>query len=132
VHFVPQSLGNIMSILDKINEIEARITELQEVNVQANKRMQAESDQIDVNELKIEKLRDSIAPAKMAIEEYETKIAKEKAIHAEAFRVLRDAVNAGTINSEDLDVYAESCGLPQPEADEEGATGSEQISYETG
>jgi len=110
-----------MSVLDKINEIESRINELQEANSQATKRMQTESDLIDKNDAKIEKLRDSIAPAKMAIEEYEAKIAKEKAIHAEAFRVLRDAINAGTINSEDLDVYAESCGLSQPEAEEEGA-----------
>ena len=109
-----------MSILDKINEIEARITELQEVNVQANKRMQAESDQIDVNELKIENLRDSIAMAKLAVDEYENRITEEKAIHAEAFRVLRDAINAGTISSENLDVYEHVCGIAQPKASEEG------------
>jgi len=109
-----------MSILDKINEIEARIAELQEVNVQANKRMQAESDQIDVNELKIENLRDSIAMAKMAVDEYEAKIAEEKAKHVEAFRVIRNALASGTVSSEELDVYESHCGIAQPKASEEG------------
>jgi predicted glycosyl hydrolase (DUF1957 family) len=121
-----------MSILDKINEIEARITELQEVNVQANKRMQAESDQIDVNELKIENLRDSIAMAKMAVTEYEIKMAEEKAKHVEAFRVIRNALASGTVSSEELDVYESQCGIAQPETSEEGDESEATEHGETG
>lgn len=110
-----------MSVLDKINEIESRINELQEANAQATKRMQAESDLIDKNDAKIETLRDSIALVKEYAAEVEIDRAKEREAHQEAFRVLRDAVTAGTINGDDLNAYAESCGLPQPATEEEGA-----------
>jgi chromosome segregation ATPase len=109
-----------MSVLDKINEIESRINELQEANSQATKRMQAESDLIDKNDAKIETLRDSIALVKEYAEEVEIDRSKEREAHNEAFRVLRNAIASGVASGDDCDKYAEVCGLSQPEAEEEG------------
>ena len=121
-----------MSALDKLTEIESRIAELQEANLQAEKRMQAESDSIDKNDAKIETLRESTMLLKEYAEEVKIDRAKEREEHQEAFRVLRAAIVAGSANSDDCDVYAESCGLSQPEAEEESAEDSAPIYDATG
>lgn len=100
-----------MSILDKINDIKAKIEELETANAEHVETQEKMAEKISHNNAAIDTLKESISLVTAYIEEVELEELERKEYELEHFRTLAVVTEARHATVADIKTYAESVGI---------------------